>query len=44
MESALQTCLSYLRENYFYCFYCGAKFDAESELASKCPGWFEDDH
>lgn len=33
----------YLRDEYFYCFWCGAKYEDQKDLAS-CPGMEEDDH
>ncbi|KAI9282116.1 hypothetical protein BC943DRAFT_329209 [Umbelopsis sp. AD052] len=34
---------SYLRTNYYYCFWCGAKYADEEDLKN-CPGPAEDDH
>lgn len=33
----------YLRDTYFYCFWCGAKYEDEEDLTN-CPGKEEDDH
>lgn len=33
----------YLRDEYYYCFWCGAKYEDEEDLKS-CPGKEEDDH
>ncbi len=39
----LERVLAYLRCVYYYCFYCGIKYDDEDDLA-QCPGVLEDDH
>ncbi|KAJ6509984.1 hypothetical protein C8R47DRAFT_1173731 [Mycena vitilis] len=40
----LQLVLSYLRENYAYCFWCGTEYDSAEEMDSQCPGEDEDSH
>lgn len=40
----LEGLLSYLRENYHYCYYCGAGYDNVSQLAELCPGFTEEEH
>jgi hypothetical protein len=34
----------YLRENYFYCIWCGYKFGSAKELKLECPGNTRKDH
>ncbi|CEP11824.1 hypothetical protein [Parasitella parasitica] len=34
----------YLRETYFYCFWCRAKYSDKQDLDENCPGTTEDDH
>jgi len=36
--------LTYLREKYAYCFWCGTKYENNEDLESHCPGPNEDDH
>ncbi len=36
--------LSYLRERYYYCFWCGSEYENEEELEQQCPGPNEDVH
>ncbi|KAJ7179295.1 hypothetical protein C8R46DRAFT_941848 [Mycena filopes] len=40
----LQLVLSYLRDNYSYCFWCGTQYDSSEEMESQCPGEDEDSH
>lgn len=40
----LRLVLSYLRENYAYCFWCGTQYDIAEEMDSQCPGEDEDSH
>ncbi|KAJ6539174.1 hypothetical protein B0H19DRAFT_1213177 [Mycena capillaripes] len=40
----LRLVLSYLRENYAYCFWCGTQYDSAEEMDSQCPGEDEDSH
>ncbi|KAJ7937221.1 hypothetical protein B0H13DRAFT_2226614 [Mycena leptocephala] len=40
----LQLVLSYLRENYAYCFWCGSQYGDAEEMAAQCPGEDEDSH
>ncbi|KAJ6599237.1 hypothetical protein DFH09DRAFT_1258312 [Mycena vulgaris] len=40
----LQLVLSYLRDNYSYCFWCGTQYDSEEEMAGQCPGEDEEAH
>jgi len=34
----------YLLVNYFYCFFCGTRYDDEEDLKNNCPGPLGDDH
>ncbi|KAJ7276239.1 hypothetical protein B0H12DRAFT_1174595 [Mycena haematopus] len=40
----LQLVLSYLRDNYAYCFWCGTQYESAEEMARECPGEEEDSH
>ncbi|KAJ7283819.1 hypothetical protein C8J57DRAFT_1432829 [Mycena rebaudengoi] len=40
----LQLVLSYLRDKYSYCFWCGTQYDDEEEMESQCPGTDEEAH
>ncbi|KAF7355180.1 G-patch domain-containing protein [Mycena sanguinolenta] len=40
----LQLVLSYLRDNYAYCFWCGTQYESAEEMANQCPGEDEDSH
>ncbi|KAJ7781422.1 hypothetical protein B0H16DRAFT_1671686 [Mycena metata] len=40
----LQLVLSYLRDNYAYCFWCGTRYENSEEMESQCPGEDEDSH
>ena len=44
IDIKLLDCLAYLREEYFYCLYCGCTFDDEDDLRANCPGEFRIDH
>jgi hypothetical protein len=43
-QDRLQLVLSYLRDRYAYCFWCGIRYDSEEDMANECPGPGEDDH
>ncbi|KAI8969027.1 hypothetical protein BDF20DRAFT_141122 [Mycotypha africana] len=36
--------VEYLRNKYFYCFWCSAKYKDAEDLQANCPGPEEDDH
>ncbi|CAG8554725.1 7094_t:CDS:2 [Acaulospora morrowiae] len=36
--------LTYLRDQYHYCFWCGCEYNCAEELLEVCPGIKEDDH
>lgn len=43
-EEDLHEMLMKLREEHFYCLYCGCKYESEAALQSDCPGLYEEDH
>ncbi|KAF5333499.1 hypothetical protein D9611_002327 [Ephemerocybe angulata] len=43
-QDRLQLVLSYLREKYSYCFWCGIKYENDEDMEKECPGANEDDH
>lgn len=44
LEDQLEKLTTYLREKYFYCFWCRAKYNDQEDLDTNCPGLTEDDH
>ncbi|KAI8379803.1 uncharacterized protein BYT42DRAFT_614067 [Radiomyces spectabilis] len=44
LDDQLQRLVEYLRNNYLYCFWCGAQYADEEDLKENCPGSEEDDH
>lgn len=36
--------VAYLRQKYFYCFWCGTQYSDEQDLTANCPGEDEDAH
>ncbi|CAO3700568.1 unnamed protein product [Rhizopus microsporus] len=44
LEEKIERLTSYLREKYFYCFWCKAKYADKEDLDENCPGLSEDDH
>jgi hypothetical protein len=44
LDQQLELLIVYLRETYFYCFWCRAKYDSKDDLDTNCPGTEEDDH
>ncbi|RIA85696.1 hypothetical protein C1645_830422 [Glomus cerebriforme] len=36
--------LRYLRETYYYCFWCGCEYGTAEEMSQECPGYEEEDH
>src|SRR5579862_2133842 len=44
LEKQMEEVLSYMREKYFYCFWCGCAYDSAEDLADNCPGLTEEDH
>ncbi|KAI1284939.1 G patch domain-containing protein 11 [Halotydeus destructor] len=43
-ELKLENLISWLRENYFYCIYCGIKFASCDDMSSHCAGRSREDH
>lgn len=43
-EEDLQNILAKLRDEHYYCLYCGCKYESAEALANECPGPNEDDH
>ncbi|GAA5937541.1 hypothetical protein JCM3775_001263 [Rhodotorula graminis] len=44
VRSRLALMLTYLRNKYHYCFWCGTQYNDEKDLEENCPGTEEDDH
>ncbi|KAK9240555.1 hypothetical protein V1525DRAFT_370336 [Lipomyces kononenkoae] len=46
LESAkkLEVLLEYLRVKFYYCFWCGCKYEDRADLEQYCPGITEEDH
>ncbi|KAJ1306006.1 hypothetical protein OPQ81_010721 [Rhizoctonia solani] len=44
VHERLAMVLDYLRTKYFYCFWCGASYNDETDLEANCPGPDEDSH
>lgn len=40
----LNLVLTYLREKYVYCFWCGIQYQDEDDMRQHCPGSEEEDH
>lgn len=40
----LEILTKYLRKSYFYCIWCGVKFNDEDDLRDNCPGNTRNDH
>lgn len=40
----LEMLTRYLRSCYFYCIYCGVKYENATDIQSNCPGPSKDDH
>lgn len=43
-EEMLNLLLNYIRTNFYYCWYCGCRYDTYEELEKNCPGITELDH
>jgi len=43
-QDRLRLVLSYLRDKYAYCFWCGTQYDNLDEMDEECPGPEEDEH
>ena len=44
LQQQLTDCLTYLRDTYNYCLYCGCAYDSAADLRDNCPGVYSDDH
>jgi len=44
VEEQLDKILHYMREKYFYCFWCGCAYKDALDLEENCPGLTEEDH
>lgn len=40
----IETICAYLRENYFYCVWCGARYESIDDLVNNCPGLSQNEH
>ncbi|KAG5513515.1 hypothetical protein PMAC_000947 [Pneumocystis sp. 'macacae'] len=40
----LEMIIDYLREDYYYCFWCGCAYEDAQDLSNFCPGKREEDH
>lgn len=43
-EEDLLKILMKLRDEYYYCLFCGCRYDSLEALEDNCPGLFEEDH
>ncbi|KAF5370123.1 hypothetical protein D9758_001224 [Tetrapyrgos nigripes] len=43
-QDRLALVLSYLRDHYDYCFWCGTQYDDQDEMEEQCPGPEEEAH
>ena len=43
-DEQLKKLTTYLRDTYFYCFWCRAKYGDKEDLDTNCPGTEEEDH
>jgi hypothetical protein len=43
-QDRLTTIIAYLRDRYAYCFWCGAQYSDQNEMADLCPGEEEESH
>ncbi|GAA6053020.1 hypothetical protein JCM3770_002386 [Rhodotorula araucariae] len=44
VRSRLALMLTYLRNKYHYCFWCGCQYNDANDLAENCPGAEEEEH
>ncbi|GAA6063590.1 hypothetical protein JCM10212_000194 [Sporobolomyces blumeae] len=44
VKTRLALTLSYLRNHYHYCFWCGCQYESAQDMQENCPGTEEDDH
>jgi hypothetical protein len=43
-QDRLHLVLSYLRDKYAYCFWCGVQYENDEMMEDQCPGPDEDSH
>ncbi|XP_046387485.1 G patch domain-containing protein 11 [Ischnura elegans] len=43
-EEKLEVLTEYLRKTYFFCTWCGTKFEGKEDLEANCPGTTREDH
>jgi len=43
-QDRLHLVLSYLRDKYAYCFWCGVQYEDDETMEQQCPGPDEDSH
>ncbi|ODN04330.1 G patch domain-containing protein 11 [Orchesella cincta] len=43
-EQKLESVMDYLRSEYFYCVWCGVKYDNNTDMTNSCPGMTREDH
>ncbi|KAJ3803075.1 hypothetical protein GGU11DRAFT_812973 [Lentinula aff. detonsa] len=43
-QDRLKLVISYLRDHYAYCFWCGTHYDGQDDMKSNCPGPYEEAH
>ncbi|KAH7879559.1 uncharacterized protein C8R40DRAFT_1158286 [Lentinula edodes] len=43
-QDRLKLVISYLRDHYSYCFWCGAQYDDQNDMENNCPGPDEEAH
>jgi len=44
IQERLRQVLHYMRETYYFCFWCGTEYKSKEELDASCPGKAEEDH
>ncbi|GAA5876004.1 hypothetical protein JCM8547_000675 [Rhodosporidiobolus lusitaniae] len=44
VQTRLGLTLTYLRQTYHYCLWCGAMYDSSEDMEENCPGTEEEDH
>ncbi|XP_014272647.1 G patch domain-containing protein 11 [Halyomorpha halys] len=44
VQDKLEMITVYLRRTYFYCIWCGTRYDDEKDLQNECPGPTRNDH
>lgn len=44
VEEQLTAVCSYLRNQHFYCLFCGHQYESSEQVRQECPGETEEDH